>query len=44
MVELRREGPFHGPEDLLSVPGVGPVTLERIRPDLAESFAGVRRP
>jgi len=43
LLALRKESPFRGPEDLLSVPGIGPVTLERLRPDLAEEFSGVPR-
>lgn len=36
IVEAReREGPFARPEDLLRVRGVGPATLERMRPHLA---------
>ena len=32
---MRRDrGPFTGPQDLLSVPGVGPATLARITPHL----------
>jgi DNA uptake protein ComE-like DNA-binding protein len=40
LLETRKESPFRGPEDLLSVPGIGPITLERLRPDLAEEFSG----
>ncbi|MCI0588915.1 MAG: helix-hairpin-helix domain-containing protein [Planctomycetes bacterium] len=43
LLETRKESPFHGPEDLLSVPGIGPITLERLRPDLAEEFSGAPR-
>ncbi len=32
IVEARAEAPFQRPEDLLEVPGVGPSTLEAIRP------------
>jgi len=36
IVESRqREGPFHGPEDLQRVSGIGPRTMEQIRPYLA---------
>ena len=36
IVEARaREGPFARPEDLLRVRGIGPATLERMRPHLA---------
>ena len=35
IVEYRREyGPFTSPDGLLAVPGIGPVTLEAIRPHL----------
>ncbi|MEQ1832910.1 MAG: helix-hairpin-helix domain-containing protein [Candidatus Eisenbacteria bacterium] len=30
----RRHGPFRSPDDLLSVPGIGPRLLERLRPGL----------
>jgi competence ComEA-like helix-hairpin-helix protein len=33
ILELRRnQGPFHSPEDLLQVPGIGPKTLAKMRP------------
>jgi competence protein ComEA len=36
IVEHReKHGPFHRPEDLRRVHGIGPKTLERIRPHLA---------
>jgi len=35
IVDYRNEhGPFAGPEALLAVPGIGPVTLDAIRPHL----------
>ena len=38
----RRNGPFRSPDELLTVPGIGPRLLERLRPALAESPAGGR--
>lgn len=35
----RREGPFRGPEDLRRVRGIGPKTLDRIRPYLLTAKA-----
>jgi competence protein ComEA len=32
-----KNGPFHAPEDLLRVPGIGPRTLNRLRPLLKAS-------
>ena len=35
IVDHRREhGPFTDPDDLLDVPGIGPATLDRMRPHL----------
>ena len=47
IVESRNsEGTFHGAEDLLRISGIGPVTLERMRPhlDLASPPSGSTRP
>lgn len=41
IVEHReRHGPFRGPDDLLEVRGIGPGTLEKLRPFLAWGTAG----
>ena len=39
VADREQNGPFHGPEGLLRVRGIGPRTLERIRPYLTRAAA-----